>query len=73
MRRPLDHRVRDAMLPFLDAFFGNAGSAEHRYGWRAQQAVENARARVGAQSAEIVFTSGAAEVKPCERRSAAGR
>ncbi len=53
------------MLPFLDAFFGNAGSAEHRYGWRAQEAVEEARAAVarlvGVRSAEVVFTSGATE------------
>ncbi|GGJ04723.1 cysteine desulfurase family protein [Neoroseomonas lacus] len=62
---PLDPRVQDAMLPFFNALFGNAGSAEHRYGWRAQEAVEDARARVaalvGARSAEIVFTSGATE------------
>ena len=62
---PMDPRARDAMLPFLGEFFGNAGSAEHRYGWRAQEAVETARAQVAAlidaRPNEIVFTSGATE------------
>ncbi|MBW6401311.1 cysteine desulfurase [Roseomonas sp. HJA6] len=62
---PLDPRVREAMLPYLDTFFGNAGSAEHRHGWRAQEAVEAARSKVaaliGARPAEVVFTSGATE------------
>nr|WP_268238128.1 cysteine desulfurase family protein [Neoroseomonas lacus] len=62
---PVDPRVREAMLPFLGAFFGNAGSAEHPYGWRAQSAVEGARrdvaALVGARPADVVFTSGATE------------
>ena len=54
-----------ATLPFLGAFFGNAGSAEHEYGWHAQSAVEGARrdvaALVDARPTDVVFTSGATE------------
>lgn len=63
---PLDPRVLEAMLPFLRQEFGNASSATHAYGWRAEAAVEDARESLaralGARSPrEIVFTSGATE------------
>jgi cysteine desulfurase len=62
---PLDPRVREAMLPYLGDEFGNAGSKSHAYGWRAEAAVERARAQVaallGCDADEILFTSGATE------------
>jgi len=62
---PLDPRVLDAMLPYLREEFGNPSSKTHPFGWRAQEAVETARAHVaaliGAEAREIVFTSGATE------------
>jgi cysteine desulfurase len=61
---PVDPRVLDAMLPFLRDDFGNPSSL-HWFGQRARGAVEEARARVaalvGAEPAEIVFTSGGSE------------
>jgi cysteine desulfurase len=62
---PLDPRALDAMLPFLREEFGNAASRSHAFGWRAEEAVEAARAEiarlVGAQAKDLVFTSGATE------------
>ena len=62
---PLDSRVRDEVLHYLDEDFGNAGSRTHDYGRRARAAVERARdqvaAVVGASRGDIVFTSGATE------------
>lgn len=63
---PLDPRVLEAMLPFYREDFGNAASHTHRFGWRAEAAVELAReelaAAIGAADPrEIVFTSGATE------------
>jgi cysteine desulfurase len=62
---PVDPRVLDEMLPYLNDRFGNAASRSHSFGWAADKAVETARARVGtligATSSEIVFTSGATE------------
>ncbi len=62
---PVDPRVREAMLPFLGERFGNPSSRSHRYGWEADEAVEEARKQVaallGAEPREIVFTSGATE------------
>ena len=62
---PVDSRVLDAMLPYFSEDFGNPASRQHAYGWRAQEAVERARAQVatliGASAKEVVFTSGATE------------
>lgn len=62
---PCDPRVVDAMIPWLREHFGNPASRTHAWGWEAEAAVERARAQVadliGADSREIVWTSGATE------------
>jgi cysteine desulfurase len=62
---PADPRVVEAMLPYFTQHFGNPASASHAWGWKAQEAVEEARREVatliGAAAREIVFTSGATE------------
>lgn len=60
-----DPRVVQAMLPFFSEQYGNPHSVEHAMGLAAEAAVEAARASlgalIGADSKEIVFTSGATE------------
>jgi cysteine desulfurase len=62
---PVDERVMAEMLPFFTEHFGNASSNTYPFGWYAQGAIEKARLQVadfiGAESSEIVFTSGATE------------
>ncbi len=62
---PCDERVVDAMVPWLRSHFGNPASRSHAWGWEAEAAVEAARsyvaALIGADSREIVWTSGATE------------
>lgn len=64
---PVDPRVAAKMVECLtmDGNFGNPASRSHIYGWRAEEAVETARAQVaeliGADPREIVWTSGATE------------
>ena len=62
---PCDPRVVDAMIPWLYEHFGNAASRSHAWGWEAENAIEKAREQVadliGADSREIVWTSGATE------------
>lgn len=61
----VDPRVVEAMLPFFSDDYGNAASRHHRFGWRARDAVAEARSAVakliGASARELVFTSGATE------------
>jgi len=62
---PVDPRVVDAMIPWLREHFGNPASRSHAWGWEAEEAVEKARGHVadliGADTREIVWTSGATE------------
>ena len=60
-----DPRVLAAMLPYFTEEYGNPHSAEHVMGHTAEAAVETARSHVaallGADTREIVLTSGATE------------
>ena len=53
------------MLPYFSESFGNPHSIDHSIGWRAARAVDAAAEKVarliGADSDEIIFTSGATE------------
>ena len=62
---PMDERVVAKTAPFLTQQLGNPASRSHAYSWRAEEAVEAARAEVAAlvnaDPKEIVWTSGATE------------
>ena len=64
---PVDPRVAKKMVECLtmEGNFGNPASRSHTYGWQAEAAVDNARQQVadlvGADTREIVWTSGATE------------
>ena len=64
---PVDPRVADKMIECLtsEGNFGNPASRSHIFGWKAEEAVENARRQVAdllnADPREIVWTSGATE------------
>ncbi|SMO50674.1 cysteine desulfurase family protein [Fodinibius sediminis] len=61
---PLDERVLEAMKPYFIEHYGNANSA-HQRGNKTKVAVEEARETIaeliGAEPAEIIFTSGGTE------------
>ena len=79
---PVDHRVLEAMLPFLTEKFGNASSV-HFFGQEARAAVDRARrdvaSLINARPNEIVFLSGGTEANNlairglCENMVATGR
>ncbi|OOF69466.1 IscS subfamily cysteine desulfurase [Rodentibacter caecimuris] len=64
---PADARVAKKMMEYLtiEGTFGNPASRSHKFGWQAEEAVDIARNQIaeliGADSREIVFTSGATE------------
>ena len=71
---PMDSRVLAAMLPYFAETFGNPASV-HRYGQRAEAAVDAARETVAGvlncDPAEIIFTSGGTESDNLAVRGAA--
>jgi cysteine desulfurase len=64
---PADPRVAEKMMQCLtlDGIFGNPASRSHRFGWQAEEVVDEARNHIAdliaADPREIVFTSGATE------------
>jgi cysteine desulfurase len=64
---PMDPRVAEAMAQCLTVYgnYGNPASRSHVFGWRAEEAVEDARGviakSINADVREIVWTSGATE------------
>ncbi len=64
---PVDPRVAEKMSACLtlDGNFGNPASRSHRFGWQAEEAIEDARGQIAelinADTREIVWTSGATE------------
>lgn len=71
---PVDPRVMDVMLPYFTDVYGNASSS-HRFGRKAEQAIEDAREKMAAilhcKPSEIVFTSGGSESDNMALRGAA--
>ena len=64
---PVDQRVAEKMAKYLtiEGDFGNPASRSHHYGWQAEKVINIARSQVaelvGADTKEIVWTSGATE------------
>jgi len=57
--------VAQKMIPYLTEHFGNPASRSHSFGWKAEEAVEEAREQVAAlvrcEAKDLVWTSGATE------------
>lgn len=72
---PIDERVQEAMMPYLTTFYGNPSSL-YRAGRVARSALETAREQVaglvGAQSSQVVFTSGGTEANNLAIKGLAG-
>jgi cysteine desulfurase len=62
---PVDPRVAEKMIPYLTEHYGNPASRSHAFGWKAEEAVEEAREQVAAlvrcDAKDLVWTSGATE------------
>ncbi|TDB55638.1 cysteine desulfurase family protein [Photorhabdus luminescens] len=63
---PLDPDVLQAMMPYFTCAYGNAASNNHVFGWKAMEAVDNARKVIStsinaASHSDIIFTSGSTE------------
>jgi cysteine desulfurase len=71
---PVDTRVREAMLPYFSESFGNPSSV-HRYGQKAEAAVDSARETVAGvlncRPDEVIFTSCGSESDNLALRGAA--
>lgn len=73
---PMDPRAVAAMLPYFSEVFGNPHATHYSLGAAADEAVARARgqiaALIGADPAEVVFTSGATEANNLALRGVAG-
>ncbi len=62
---PVHDSVIEAMNLYLTKEFGNSGSQQHIYGWKAEEAIEASRSKISnyfkVNNKQIVFTSGATE------------
>jgi len=62
---PVDPRVAEKMIQYIREDFGNPASRSHVFGWKAEEAVEEARENVArlvnCDAKEIIWTSGATE------------
>jgi cysteine desulfurase len=63
--KPVDPRVAEIMLPYMETFYGNPSSL-HQFGQEARKALEDARTKIAElinaeRKESIIFTSGATE------------